>query len=89
MKGATRHHRYLTIALSLCMALAPVLGFIVNPILGFVILACVLVATAVALHSVRAQAEPPARTLLTLLIAVNLLLAVACLLAAAWLATRP
>ncbi len=88
MRDASSQQRFVIIALSLCMALAPILGFLVNPVLGLVILACVLVATVAALQSVRAQAEPPALRLLTLLMAFNVLLAVGCLGAAAWLAFR-
>lgn len=88
MRDASSQQRFTTIALSLSMVLAPILGFLVNPILGLVILACVLVATVVALQSVRAQAMPPALRLLTLLMAINVLLAAGCLGAAAWLAFR-
>jgi hypothetical protein len=68
------------------MVIAPLLGFLVNAILGLVILACALLATVAALQAVRAQAEPGAMKLLTLLMAINVFLAAGCLCAAAWLA---
>lgn len=88
MRDASSQQRFLTVALSLSMALAPILGFLVNPILGLVILACALLATVVALNGVRAQTRSPALRLLNLLMAINVLLAVGCLGAAVWLALR-
>lgn len=68
------------------MVVAPILGFLVGPILGLVILACVLLATVAALEPVRSLAQPNALKWLTLLMVVNVVLAMCCLGAAAWLA---
>lgn len=86
MRNAQSRQRFMTVALSLSMVGAPVLGFLVSPILGLVVLACALLATVAALQPVRAQAVPGAFGPLTLLMAINVVLAFGCLCAAAWLA---
>jgi hypothetical protein len=86
MRDASSQQRLVTFVLTLSVIFAPLLGFLVNPILGLVILACALLATVVTLQAVRAQAQPEALTLLTLLMAINFFLAVGCLCAAVWLA---
>ncbi len=78
-------NRLITFVLTLSIVLAPLLGFLVSPILGLVILACGLLATVAALQAVREQAHPGALKLLTLLMGVNVTLAIGCLGAAAWL----
>lgn len=88
MRDASSQQRFLTVAHSLSLALAPILGFLFNPILGFVVLSFALVAVVATLQGVRALARPEAVRLLTLLMAINVLLAVGCLGAAAWLALR-
>lgn len=89
MSDAERQRRFLTVLLAAAIFLAPLLALLLRVEAGLLAMAVALTATALLLRDAAPDAPRQLHQPLRLLVGVNLALAVACLVALAWLVVRP
>jgi hypothetical protein len=88
MPGEDMPRRTATIGLTVAIFISPFLALLFNPVAGLGLMAAALIATALLLREAAADVHQSVRNRLRILVGINLTLAVACLLAAAWLMTQ-